>query len=174
MVLGGVFSVMGCTISTPERKPKKLQAYADSLITPFKFSVVAGPSGSYREQDLLTMQDKWLKPWGPGRQWELWGGDAYAPGLTDNIQRQCWQKGYVSVTHGGGASMVAQVNDTDFHKPWRKSFVDKQQVLVLEKTMLHGGGLHSCTDEENIALISSISQALPSSSSSSSPWSSSS
>ena len=105
MVLGGVFSVMGCTISTPGRKPKKLQAYADSLITPFKFSPVAGPSGSYREQDLLTMQDKWLKPWGPGRQWELWGGDAYAAGLTDNIQRQCWQ--YVSVTHGGGASMVA-------------------------------------------------------------------
>ena len=60
------------------------------------------------------------------------------------------------MTHGGGASMVAQVNDTDLHKPWRKSFVDKQQTLVLEKTMTYGGGLHRCTDEENILMMAMV------------------
>ena len=49
--------------------------------------------------------------------------------------------------------MVAQVNDTDLHKPWRKSFTDKQQTLVMKKTLGQGGGLHRCTDEENIALM---------------------
>ena len=81
-----------------QRKADKLQEYADSLECPFRLSVVTGPSGSYKEEDLLNMQDKWLEHWGPGRQWEGWLGDAYAPGLTNNIQMQCWRRG-VPVIH---------------------------------------------------------------------------
>ena len=135
------------------KKQAELQTYAEGLALPFKLSVVTGPSGSYKEEDLLTMQDKFLEPWGPGRRWEAWLGDAYAPGLTNNIQMQCWRKGYQSFTHGGGASMVAQTNDTDVHKPLRKSYCELQEELVFNKTVNAGGGLKQCTDEENVMLL---------------------
>ena len=106
-----------------------MQKYADSLECPFKLSVVTGPSGSYKEEDLLAMQDKWLEDWGPGRRWEGWLGDAYAPGLSNNIQMQCWGKGYQSFTHGGGASMICQTNDTEVHKPMRKEFCSMQEQV---------------------------------------------
>ena len=41
-----------------KRKEAILQTYAKSLKPPFKLSVVTGPSGSYKEHDLLTMQDQ--------------------------------------------------------------------------------------------------------------------
>ena len=154
---------------------RKLQEHVDSLCLPFKFSVVTGPSGSYREHDILNYTgsalprsgpplclspgpppfpgssplalygsafpcrpphgprfpgsrltsfpayagrcprmgpadflEHWLEPWGPGRQWEFFLLDAYAPGLTDNVQRLCWSRGYICVTHGGGASWSAK------------------------------------------------------------------
>ena len=48
-------------------KEGKLQAYVASKGLPFKISVVTGPSGSYREHDILNFLDKWLLHWGPGR-----------------------------------------------------------------------------------------------------------
>ena len=138
------------------KKADELQTYADSLQCPFRISVVAGPSGSYKEEDLLTMQDKWLEPWGENRRWEGWMGDAYAPGLTNNIQSQCWLKGYQSFTHGGGATAVTQTNDTEVHKPARKMFCELQQELIVEKTLATGGGLKECTDEENIMIMAHV------------------
>jgi len=115
-------------------KEARLQTHLAGLELPYKASVVTGASGSYKETDLLEMQEKWLEDWGPGRQWEIWAGDAYAAGLTDNVQRQCWRKGYISMTHGGGATGVTQTNDTELHKPVRAAFVEAQSGLMLMKT----------------------------------------
>ena len=59
--------------------------------------------------------------------------DAYAAGLTDNVQRFCWSRGYIEITHGGGASSVLQTNDTDHHLWVRKRFIELQHDT-------HGGG----------------------------------
>ena len=67
-------------------KEHKLQEYVASKTIEFKVSVVTGPSGSYREHDILDFLDKWLSPWGPDREWEIFLLDAYAPGLTVNVQ----------------------------------------------------------------------------------------
>ena len=107
----------------------QLRAYADSKHLPFKFSVVTGPSGSYKEGDIIRFLEEFLEPWGPGRRWEFISLDAYAPGLTDNVQRLCWSRGFILVTHGGGASMIAQTNDTDHHLFVRQWFIEKQTVL---------------------------------------------
>ena len=72
----------------------RLQAHVASQGLSFKVSVVTGPSGACREHDILDFLEKWLLPWGPGREWELFLLDAYAPGLTDNVQRLCWSRGY--------------------------------------------------------------------------------
>jgi len=50
-------------------KEARLQAYVVSKGLPFKVSVVTGPSGSYREHDILNFLEKWLLPWGAGREW---------------------------------------------------------------------------------------------------------
>ena len=49
-------------------KEGRLQAYVASKGLPFKVSVVTGPSGSYRERDVLNFLEKRLLPWGPGRE----------------------------------------------------------------------------------------------------------
>ena len=77
----------------------------------------------------------------------------YAPGLTDNVQRCCWLRGYVLITHGGGASMVAQTNDTDHHLWVRKRFLEKQTALMIQRARGSGGGLVDCTREENIDIM---------------------
>ena len=79
--------------------------------------------------------------------------DAYAPGLTDNVQRCCWLRGYIEISHGGGASMVAQTNDTDHHLWVRKRFIEKQTGLMIQKARATGGGLVDLTREENIDIM---------------------
>ena len=128
-----------------KRKEGWLQSYAKDLKLAFKFSVV-------------TMQDKWLEPWSAERRWEIWAGDAYAPGLTNNIQKQCWKKGYISMTHGGGATPVTQTNDVHYHKPFRAEVCAMQQAIIIEKTRNAGGGLNECTDEELIVIFATVAQ----------------
>ena len=79
--------------------------------------------------------------------------DAYAPGLTDNVQRLCWSRGYICVTHGGGASMVAQTNDTAHHLHVRKRFIELQTDRMIRKARRMGGGLVDLTAEENIGIM---------------------
>ena len=81
-------------------------------------------------------------------QWEIVLLDAYAPGLTDNVQRFCWSRGYVVKTHGGGASMVAQTNDTDHHQHVRRRYIALETDLHIRKVRAQGGGMVSLTREE--------------------------
>ena len=122
--------------------------------------MVTGSSGSYKEEDILAFLNKHLLPWGPGRRWELFFLDAYAPGLTDNVQRLCWTKGYIAITHGGGASAVAQTNDTDHHQWVRKRFIELQTARLIRKARQRGGGLVDLTREENIDIMIEVQSDL--------------
>ena len=134
-------------------KGKRLQEHVDILGAKFKVSVVTGPSGSYREGDMLRFLAKWWEPWSGTRKWEFILLDAYAPGLTNNVQRLCWSRGYIVVTHGGGASMILQTNDVLLHKEVRKQFIELQTAFLLGKTRNIGGGLVDCTHEESLDLM---------------------
>ena len=98
-------------------------------------------------------------PWGPARRWEMFLLDAYAPGLTDNVQRFGWLRGYIVFTHGGGASMVAQTNDTVLHQWTRRRFIEKQTALLLREARTMGGGLVEATREDRSHAGPSASQA---------------
>ena len=137
-------------------KASELRAYVARKNLPFKVSVVTGPSGSYKEHDILNFLDVFLTPWGPGRQWEIILLDVYAPGLTDNVQRRCWHCGYICITHGGGASMILQTNDTDHHEHVRNRFIELQTQLMIQKTRMQGGGMAECSIEENIEIMITI------------------
>ncbi|CAK0856984.1 unnamed protein product, partial [Prorocentrum cordatum] len=110
----------------------------------------------HMNEGLSDCLEKWLLPWGPGRRWELFLLDAYAPGLTDNAQRLCWARGYICVTHGGGASMVCQTNDTDLHLHIRKRFIELQTARIVEKARISGGGMVDLTKEENIDIMAQV------------------
>ena len=128
-------------------KAQRLQEHVDILGADFEVSVVTGPSGSYSEVDILRFLEEWCEPWSATRKWEFILLDAYAPGLTNNVQRLCWQRGYIVVTHGGGASMITLTNDTALHKYVRHNFIDLQSAMMLHKTRTHGCGLVACTAE---------------------------
>ena len=82
--------------------------------------------------------------------------DAYAPGLTDNVRRLCWQRGYIVIHHGGGAVMILQTNDVLLHKEVRKQFIDLQTRRLLEKTRIRGGGLVDCTAKDNLEIMREV------------------
>ena len=65
----------------------------------------------------------------------------------------CWLRGYIVVTHGGGASMILQTNDVLLHKEVRKQFIELQTAFLLGKTRNIGGGLVDCTHEESLDLM---------------------
>ena len=91
---------------------------------------------------------------GPG--WEIIMLDVYVAGLTDNVQRLCWCRGYIDITHGGGASMVCQTNDTDHHEHVRKRFFELQTELIIRKARCIGGGLAEPSHEENIDIMIAV------------------
>ena len=89
-------------------------------------------------------------------EWEIMLLDAYAPGLTNNVQRLCWKRGYIVVTHGGGASMICQTDDTALHKDVRAEFLDLQTGKMLHKNRVQGGGVADCTPEENLEIMTKV------------------
>ena len=131
----------------------RLQRFVAEKNLPFRVSVVTGPSGSYKEHDILNFLEWYLGTWGPGSNWELFFLVAYAPGLTDNVQRACWLKGKVLLTHGGGASSVGQTNDTDLHLWTRKRLIEHQQEQMIRKARVAGGGMVDLTREENMNIM---------------------
>ena len=52
-------------------KRKRLRDHVDVCGAEFKVSVVTGPSGSYREEDILDFLNKWCEPWSDTRKWEF-------------------------------------------------------------------------------------------------------
>ena len=79
--------------------------------------------------------------------------DAEAPGLTDNLQRFCWSRGYIEVSHGGGALSVAQTNDTDHHLWVRKRSIELQHDRMIQKPRIRGGGMVDLGREENLDIM---------------------
>ena len=139
-----------------EVEAKLRQHLFGKALLPFRVTVVTGPSGSYKEEDILNFLEEHLEQWGPDRRWEFMFLDAYAPGLTNNVQRLCWNRGYILVTHGGGASSVAQTNDVCLHQHVRKRFIELQTALLIEKARVAGGGLVDLTREENIDIMTQV------------------
>ena len=57
------------------------------------------------------------------------------------------------ITHGGGASMVAQTNDTDHHWYVRKRYIEKETDLLIRKARAQGGGMVNLTRKEILDIM---------------------
>ena len=87
---------------------KRLQDDSRSQQIPNWFIVTMGPKGSYREADVIAFLDKHLEPRAEGRDWRILFADGYRAHKTENVFPLCWQRGYVLIVHGGGATPVSQ------------------------------------------------------------------
>jgi hypothetical protein len=115
---------------------KKLQTFARGLGCNW-LSVVTGPKGSYREEHVLQYLERHLPQMTEGRRWRLLLLDAYAPQMSDSVRRLCWQRGYIVIIHGGGATGVTQVNDTDLHQHLRKTYVEHEMAAMIKAARLN-------------------------------------
>jgi hypothetical protein len=89
-------------------------------------TVVTSPKASYREDDVLNLIETVLPKMEPGRSWRILLLDAYASHLTERVRKCAWHRGYVVITHGGGASSICQPNDTGLHAPLKRQYIDME------------------------------------------------
>ena len=133
----------------------RLQAFLRSRGFPSWFTVTVGPKGSYREHDIIAFLRKHLEPWTEGRDWRIMLADDYSAHKTENVSALCWSRGYILLTHGGGASSVAQTPDTDLNQFVRREYGNKESRLLLEKMRL-GEVVPKLTNEECMVLMLEI------------------
>ena len=153
---------MATTARPSDKKRHMLPANASSFRTSSRefvrsrgfgpwVSVATSPKGSYRHADVLNFLSTHLPDMTPqSRRWRIIMADDFSAHLAPQVFEMCWSKGYVEITHGGGASMVAQTNDTDHHAHVRKRFIELQTELMIRKARRMGGGMVDLTTEANI------------------------
>ncbi len=57
--------------------------------------------------------------------------DAFSAHMGDNIRRLAWHRGCNVILHGGGTTGVMQVNDTEWHQPLRRLYVEAEQNFLI-------------------------------------------
>jgi len=104
-------------------------------------TVATSASGSYKEHNLLDYLDKVLPPLTAERGWRILLCDAYRPHMAQSLRRLAWERGFVVVWHGGGATPVCQANDTDLHHTLRQKYTEIEQGWMLREQALDA---HKC------------------------------
>ena len=104
-------------------------------------TVVTAPKGSYREDDVLNFIEDRLEDMTPLRRWRILLLDAYSAHLSTRVRMCAWHKGYVVITHGGGASSVTQTNDTDLHAHVKRKYCEMEMADAIEQMRLMPTGV---------------------------------
>ena len=126
-----------------ERLQERLREHVRSRGYPAWASASTSEKGSYREEDVLDFLDrhlpampqlrKELAAMPQSRGWRIAMADDLASHKTDNVRRLCWQRGYVLIVHGGGATPVAQTPDTDLNQHVRRIYSGKEAAYILNE-----------------------------------------
>ena len=84
-----------------------------------RYSLQAGPKGSYRLEHVMKFMDRHLEEWSPARakavDYRIWGIDAYQVHNMDEVRAHAWDKGYIRWGSPGGTTDMWAVLDTDCH-----------------------------------------------------------
>ena len=104
-----------------------------------RLSIVTSPKASYQEIDVLYFLETTLSHRkGTDLPWRILLFDAFLPQMTDRVRRCAWHFRTVICIHGGGATSVAQVNDTDLHAPLKRMYRAMETQDMLEQCRLKG------------------------------------
>ena len=102
--------------------------------------------GSYREADILTFLEKHLPPKTDDRRWRIMLADDFGPHKTENVFNLCWSRGYVMVVHGGGATPIVQIPDTDLNQHVRREYSAKESAELIH--LMRSGQVVPCPSKE--------------------------
>ena len=72
--------------------------------------------------------------------------DDFGPHKSENVFNLCWQRGYVMVVHGGGATPVSQTPDTDFNQHVRREYSAKEGAELIH--LMRSGQVVPCPSKE--------------------------
>ena len=118
-------------------------------IPELKISVAVSNSGSYRLEHVLDWLDGALAR-GPGDDGKrrLLMCDVYAAHVMEPVAKLAWKHKFVVVFVGGGATGLAQTNDTHCHGPFSKDYIELEQSDMFRKMQLDPYGCPGRTREE--------------------------
>ena len=131
---------------------KRLNEHRRQRGFPSWFTVSMSESGSYREHDVIAFLKRILEPMTEGRDWRIIFADDYRAHKTENVFHLCWERGYVLIVHGGGATPVAQTPDTDLNEDVRRLYGNREAALLMEK-MRYGQIVPKLSHEECMDLM---------------------
>ncbi len=119
-------------------------------------TVVASPSGSYSETDVLDFMERVLEPMREGRDWRILCVDSFKAQLTPAVRRCAWHRGYVLIVHGGGCTGVVQPNDTDLHQELKKQYCEVEMADMLEQQRLRPRGVPVTRKSDTLSWLAAI------------------
>ena len=99
-------------------------------------SVATSPSGSYKEHDILNFLERHLPTLDSqsrGGRYRIMFADDFGAHKSDAVRRLCWERGYVLIIHGGGATPVVQTCDTDLNQWARKGYIARETHELLRR-----------------------------------------
>ena len=119
-------------------------------------TVSCSDSGSYSEAEILAFLDKHLEKEPEDRRWRVLLVDDFGPHKTDAVRRLAWERKYVVVVHGGGATSVVQTNDTDQNQHVRREYTELESIELLLQTSTMEKKIPVLTHEKTIDMFAKI------------------
>ena len=93
--------------------------------------------GSYRSADMVAYLSKHLEQWTPERaqngDWKILLLDSYKAHFSEDIERCCWERGYLVLYHYGNTTGVLQVNDTHLRAFFKRIYLDYEEEAFAEQ-----------------------------------------
>lgn len=112
----------------------ELQEYVRSKGWSSWMTIQTSESGSYDEQHILAFLEEHLEKASPDRPWRFLLVDDFGPHKTDAVRRLAWSRKYIVVVHGGGATSIAQTNDTDQNQHVRRLYTELESMELLRQS----------------------------------------
>ena len=96
-------------------------------------TVATSESGSYSEAEILAFLEAHLETTPDDMPWRVLLVDDFGPHKTNAVRRLAWQRKYVVIVHGGGATSVVQTNDTDQNQHVRREYTELESIELLKQ-----------------------------------------
>ena len=139
-----------------ETLQEDLRKYVKSRGWHHWMTVQTSDSGSYNETNILEFLDSHLEKKPEDRPWRILLVDDFGPHKTDAVRRMAWRRKYIVVVHGGGATSVAQTNDTDQNQHVRRMYTEEESYVLLNKSATLAQKVPVLSHEQTIHILGTI------------------
>ena len=139
-----------------ETLQEDLRKYVKSRGWHHWMTVQTSDSGSYDETNILEFLDRHLEKGPEDRPWRILLVDDFGPHKTDAVRRLAWTRKYIVVVHGGGATSVAQTNDTDQNQHVRRMYTEEESYVLLQKSAALAQKVPVLSHEQTINIFGMI------------------